>query len=94
MVIVTSAQTFNVSRSGFTFNGTLARAEGGGLRLDYALETNAERGGSIHTGSSVILTPGEPVQLVKNGEQFYNLRLDRYPPADAAKPGPSPGVAH
>lgn len=91
MVIVTSAQTFNVSRSGFTFNGTLARAENGALRLDYLLETNAERGGIIHTGSSVLLRPGEPVQLVKNGDQFYDLRLDRYPPPDAPKPAPAPG---
>ena len=85
-VIMTSAQTFNISRSGFTFSGTLQRV-GGGFRLDFLLETNASAGGTIHTGSSVILTPGEPVQLVKNGDQFYNLRLDHYPPPDAAKPG-------
>ena len=85
-VIMTSAQTFGISRSGFTFNGTLQRIEGG-YRLDYPLETNASAGGTIHTGSSVVLTPGEPVQLVKNGDQFYNLRLDHYPTPDAPKPG-------
>ena len=62
----------------------------GGYRLDYLLETSASRGGTIHTGSSVILRPGDPVQLVKNGGQFYNLRLDRYPRAAPAKPEPSP----
>lgn len=92
--IVTSAQTFNSSRAGFAFNGTLARTDSGAYRLDYLLETSAEHGGTIHTGASVILTPGEPVQLVKNGDQFYNLRLDHYPPIDAAKPGPSPGIVH
>ena len=93
-LIVTSTQTFNLARSGLTFSGTLGRTENGAFRLDYLLETNAHVNGTIHTGSSVILRPGEPVQLLKNGDQFYNLRLDHYPPPDAAKPEPSPAAAH
>ena len=91
-IIVTSSQTFNLSRNGFNFNGTLNRTGNGAYRLDYALETTVPT--TIHTGSSVILRPGEPVQLVKNGEQFYNLRLDHYPPPEAAKPGPPPSITH
>ena len=63
-IIVTASQTFNVSRTGLTFNGSLNKNDTGGYRLDYLLETSASRGGTIHTGSSVILHPGEPVQLV------------------------------
>ena len=93
-VIVTSTQTFSLSRSGLTFTGALARTDAGSLRLDYGLDTNADRGGTIHTGSSVILHPGEPIQLVRNGEQFYNLRLDHYPPPDAAKPETAHPLTH
>ena len=93
-VIVTASQTFNISRSGLTFNGSLNKTDAGGYRLDYLLETDASHGGTIHTGSSVILRPGEPVQLVKNGEQFYNLRLDRYPPSEPSKTMPSPVAVH
>ena len=84
-LIVTWSQTFNVSRGSFTFNGTLSKLESGAFRLDYLLETHSVSDGTIHTGSSVILRPGEPVQLVKNGDQFYNLRLDRYTSASATK---------
>ena len=86
-LIVTSSQTFNTSRSNFTFNGTLNQTETGAFRLDYLLETHSVSDGTIHTGSSVLLRPGEPVQLIKNGEQFYNLRLDRYNAPAPAKPG-------
>ncbi len=65
------------------FSGALARLESGAFRLDYLLETHSVSDGTIHTGSSVILRPGEPVQLIKNGEQFYNLRFDRYNAAPA-----------
>ena len=64
------------------------------VELFYLLKTSAGPGGTIHTGSSVILRPGEPVQLVENGEQFYNLRLDHYPPPDTARPGPPPNITH
>ena len=77
-LIVTSSQTFNTNHNGFTFNGTLNQLESGAFRLDYLLETSHGTSGMIHTGSSVILRPGEPVQLIKNDEQFYNIRLDRY----------------
>ena len=60
-VIVTASQTFNLSRTGLTFNGSLNKTDAGGYRLDYLLETSALRGGTIHTGSSVILYPGEPI---------------------------------
>ena len=93
-IIVTASQTFNVSRSGLTFNGSLNKTDNGGYRLDYLLETNAARGGTIHTGSSAILHPGEAVQLVRNGEQFYNLRLDYYPLREPAKAEPPPVTAH
>ena len=86
-LIVTSSQTFNTSRANFTFNGTLNQTETGAFRLDYLLETHSVNDGTIHTGSSVILRPGEPVQLIKNGEQFYNLRLDRYNSTTPAKTG-------
>ena len=92
-MIVTGSQSFNVSRTGLTFNGTLNKTDTGGYRLDYLLETSASRSGTIHTGSSVVLRPGEPVQLVKNGEQFYNLRLDHYPPTQMDKTEPPPPVA-
>ena len=93
-VIVTASQAFNLSRTGLTFNGSLNKTDTGGYRLDYLLETSAGRGGTVHTGSSVILHPGEPVQLVKNGEQFYNLRPDHYPPPEPAKTAPAPVAAH
>ncbi len=93
-MIVTSPQSFNVSRTGLTFNGTLNKTDTGGCRLDYLLETSASRGGTIHNGSSVILRPGEPVQLVNNGEQFYNLRLDYYPPTQTVKTEPPPVTTH
>ena len=86
-LIVTSSQTFNTSRANFTFSGTLTQLETGPFRLDYLLETHSVNDGTIHTGSSVILHPGEPVQIIKNGEQYYNLRLDRYNAATPTKAG-------
>ena len=85
-VIVTSSQTFNLSHNGFTFNGTLNQQDDGVFRLDYLLDTLVN-GGMVHTGSSVNLRPGEPVQIIKQGEQFYNVRLDRYNAATPAKAG-------
>ncbi len=86
-LIVTSSQTFSATHSGFTFNGTLNQTETGAFRLDYLLETTSNGHGIIHTGSSVILRPGEPVQVIKNDEQFYNIRLDRYNASSSAKSG-------
>ena len=76
--VITAAQRFGVSNTQdrLVFNATLFPQKDGSFRLDYRL-TN--EGGGYETLASVFLRLAEPVQLVKNGKQFYNLRLDHYP---------------
>ena len=76
--VITAATHFGVSNTEarLVFNGVLSPQKDGSFRLDYRLTND---GGGFEAVASVYLRPGEPIQVVKNGKQFYNLRLDRYP---------------
>lgn len=76
--MLVASQVFGASNREITFNAQLFPHEKGGFLLYYSLVQ-----GSTETKATVLLHPGEVVQLVKNGDQFYNLRFDRYAPAGA-----------
>ena len=79
--ILVAAQSFSVynAQPGVTFNAQLVPQENGGFLLYYDL---TQTGGTV-TKSTVILHPGEPVQLLKSGDGFCNARLDHYNPTPA-----------
>ena len=83
--VLVAAQSFSVynAQPGVTFNAQLVPQENGTFLLYYDL---TQTGGTV-TKSTVILRPGEPVQLLKNGDSICNARLDHYNSAPAAKGG-------
>lgn len=86
--MLVASELFSTFNSKVTFNAKLIQQHDGSFLLFFTLTQ-----GDIITKSTVVLRPGEPVQLVRNGEQFYNLRLDRYNAAPA-KAAPAAAANH
>ena len=82
--ILVAAQTFSISNAqpGATFGAQLLPQENGSFLMYYDLTPP----GGLTIKSTVILHPGEPIQLLKIGDTVYNARMDRYP-LPAAKGG-------
>ena len=95
--VVVATPTFSTSsvQPIVTFSGKMFPQEGGVFQLDYQISgtvalpttkgpantfTNVEYR-SITTVSSVLLHLGEPVQIIKDGDQTYTLKIDRSKPA-------------
>ena len=72
--VLVAAQNLSVfDEPRLTFNAEIFPQENGSFLLYYTLVQSGTT-----TKTTVILRPGEPVQILKNGDQLYNLRLDRY----------------
>lgn len=109
LAVVVAAASFNVSSAqpATTFSGKLFPQEGGLYEVSYQLGSDvavptgkSANGGfeniqyrSVSTVSSVLLRLGEPVQIIRDGDRTYTLRIDRCKPeapmktAEAAGPG-------
>ena len=83
VIVATPEFSLHNGDPGFDFVGKLTPVENGVYLLTYYFEA-----GTAITKSSVLLRPGEPAQIVKNGKQFYNLKLDRYSPSISVKAAP------
>ena len=82
--VLVAAQTFSVYNTtpGVNFGAQLIPQENGSFLMYYDL---TQAGGAV-TKCTVILRPGEPVQLLKSGDGFCNARLDHYNPTPAPAP--------
>lgn len=60
------------------FRGTLLPQKDGRYLLNYLLECAGDT-----AGAALLLRPGEPVQMIKSGDLYFNLRLERYNPLPA-----------
>lgn len=63
----------NVGQPPLHFRGTLQPQKDGRYLLNYYLE---RVGNAASTG--LVLRPGEPVQIIKSGDLYFDLRLERY----------------
>lgn len=87
--MVTATRSFNSSTAqpSMSFNGRLVPQEDGAFLVDYQLGRSVaiSNGGSTEyrnaaTKSSVLLRLGEPVQIIKDGNQVVTLKLERSKP--------------
>ncbi len=87
--VVVASRTFNNSAAqpNTNFTGRVLPQENGSFLVDYQLGRNVAvpNGNSIDyrsaaTKSSVLLRLGEPVQIIKDGNQAFTLKLERYKP--------------
>ena len=63
----------NTAQPHLHFRGTLQPQKDGRYLLNYFLECAGD-----NASAGLLLRLGEPVQMIKNGDLYFNLRLERY----------------